>query len=335
MPLEPDLIDWPYERPKPMGDTQIAQGLNMTFNYNFQPPFALDSDVRQINTATAAGVFVIVGSIYTSSDGLSWTTRAGAPSGILTGCANSGSIYCVCGVKIWSSPDLDTYTQRTSGLEGIILNDIKYASSLFVAVGGDIHMYILTSSDGISWTSYNLDMLPGNRLSRVCNDGSGTWVAVGVSNTIVRSTDGITWTSIPNGASVVNLTGIAFGNSVFVATASDGNVFTSSNGTSWTERTTGAADQLLDVVFGGSLFVAVGGSGQIYTSSNGISWTARTSPSIQTWTGVAYSGSQFMIVGNPSGNPYIPTAYSSDAITWTGGSNVGSGGEGNVAVVFV
>lgn len=50
MPLEPDLIDWKYEAPKPMGDTYMAAALKTMFNYNYQPSHALSMDLQQWKT---------------------------------------------------------------------------------------------------------------------------------------------------------------------------------------------------------------------------------------------------------------------------------------------
>ena len=63
----------------------------------------------------------------------------------------------------------------------------------------------------------------------------------------------------------------------FVAVGSSGTILTSSDGTSWTSRTSGTSSGLNGVTYGKSTFVAVGSSGTILTSSDGTSWTSRTS----------------------------------------------------------
>lgn len=55
-------------------------------------------------------------------------------------------------------------------------------------------------------------------------------------------------------------------------------VMTSPNGRDWTLLTTAPGEGWLDVCWGNGLFVAVGSSGQIMTSPNGRDWTLRTSP---------------------------------------------------------
>ena len=54
----------------------------------------------------------------------------------------------------------------------------------------------------------------------------------------------------------------------------DGLILTSSDGTTWTSRTTYTTSDLHDVTYGNSKFIAVGEYGTTVTSSDGITWTA-------------------------------------------------------------
>ena len=74
----------------------------------------------------------------------------------------------------------------------------------------------------------------------------------------------------------------------FVSVGDLGTILTSSDGISWTSRTSGTTQSLYDVSYGGSTFVAVGYSGTILTSSDGTTWTSRTSGTSQALWGVSY-----------------------------------------------
>ena len=74
----------------------------------------------------------------------------------------------------------------------------------------------------------------------------------------------------------------------YVAVGAGGTILTSSDGISWTSRTSGTSQPLTGISYGGSTFVAVGASGTILTSSDGTSWTSRTSGTSQALSGVSY-----------------------------------------------
>ena len=114
--------------------------------------------------------------------------------------------------------------------------------------------------------------------------------------------------------------GFTVESAVFVA-AGNGGIYTSSNGTSWNQRSNSATR---GVAYGNNTFVAVGGSGTIFTSSDETinvatatssvpsDWTSRTTPTSQTLNEVTYGNSIFVVVG---GAGTIVT--STDGISWT------------------
>ena len=104
----------------------------------------------------------------------------------------------------------------------------------------------------------------------------GLFVTVGHSGTILTSSDGTSWTERTSGTSM-SLRGVTYGNGLFVTVDDRGTILTSSNGIFWTQRTSGTSDYLYGVTYGNGLFVSVGSKGTILTSSNGTSWTQRTS----------------------------------------------------------
>ena len=76
---------------------------------------------------------------------------------------------------------------------------------------------------------------------------------------------------------------------LFMSVGSRGTILTSSDGTSWTQRTSGTSEYLNGVTYGNGLFVTVGDYGTILTSSNKTSWTERTSGTSEFLRGVTYS----------------------------------------------
>jgi len=68
----------------------------------------------------------------------------------------------------------------------------------------------------------------------------------------------------------------------------EGTILTSSDGISWTSRTSGISKLLNGVTYGNNTFVTVGNSGTILTSPDGNSWTKRTSVTSKSLVGVTY-----------------------------------------------
>lgn len=188
-------------------------------------------------------VFAIGGTIYSSSDGLKWTS-ATAPGtavtfGSLNGIAWSGKTYVAVGdaSALATSPDGLNWTVRTSPETQAEYNAVTWSGTGFVVVG---------------------------------SGGSGA--------VIDTSPDGVTWSSV-DGSGISELEGIAWSGKSFVAVGSGG-IYSSLDGVSWTHQQApiGTGLALHGVTFGRSEFLAVGDTGTILTSLDGITWTKRAGP---------------------------------------------------------
>ena len=73
-------------------------------------------------------------------------------------------------------------------------------------------------------------------------------------------------------------------------TGREGTILTSTDGTSWDNRTSGTTGHLYGLTYGNSKFVATGYSGTILTSTDGISWDNKTSGTTKTLYAVTYKG---------------------------------------------
>ena len=76
-----------------------------------------------------------------------------------------------------------------------------------------------------------------------------------------------------------HLTGVTFGNNTFVGVGRSGNIVRSTdNGTTWDNATSPTGNDLTEVTFGNNTFVAVGQSGNIVRSTdNGTTFDNATS----------------------------------------------------------
>jgi hypothetical protein len=197
-----------------------------------------------------------------------WKWRHPLPQGasILDIAFGNGLFVGVAGAMIVTSPDGTNWISRPLS-DGARLRGIDFANGLFVAVGN----VLMTSSDGTNWAIQTISRT--NTLNEVAF-GAGTFVVVGTGGTILTSSDGLAWTDRSTAVSPsLYLTGITFGNGLFVGCANTSpsfSVITSRDGISWSAAP-GKAWYPQCVAYGNGTFV-VGGSVSA-TSRTGGGWT--------------------------------------------------------------
>jgi hypothetical protein len=127
--------------------------------------------------------------------------------------------------------------------------------------------------------------------------GNNLFVSVGRFGAIVSSADGTTWT-VRESNTRNHLYSIARGNGRFVAIGSAGEVLASGDGIAWAGQNSGTTRNLYAITFTNGQFVAVGRFGTILTSSDGLSWTARASGTTNHLRGITYGAGKYVAVGS-------------------------------------
>jgi hypothetical protein len=197
------------------------------------------------------------------------------------------------------------YTGKTAVIPLIVLDSSNEANALSAAGGAIVTVgwngRIFTSPDAKTWTNRSNTDVTSSELFSVANNGGSVFVAVGSSDTIVRSTDdGATWavaTTVPL-ASALN--GVAYGAGAFVAVGSGatggGVIFTSTDGGNvWTSTTPGSPPAFNSVSFANGSFFAGTQSGNLYSSANGSSWSGALSTFLSASVlGVSYGGNTYL-----------------------------------------
>jgi photosystem II stability/assembly factor-like uncharacterized protein len=236
-----------------------------------------------------------------------------------------------------SSPDGNVYTSPT-GLDGTwaIAGYLGYPGvadacgwdTNFVIVGpgfGVVPASSYSNDNGATWANGDLESATVTWEGVAAKEDGSIIVAVGndgADGCTARSLDGgATWSAVatPFGAGIF-VTKIAWNGSVFCAVAFSGEVYTSSDGSSWSLQDTLAANLLWDIVarLSDGIMVIVGDDGgpAIYASSDdGATWTeATTYPSGFTNQIVRVAGcdSGFVVIED-GGNAYSSSA---DGLTW-------------------
>lgn len=195
----------------------------------------------------------------------------GAVTGVITvthGLSESSDTTATEFIVDPSAPPAAAWTSRASP-SSWLLNGLAYGNGVFVAVG--YNRTILTSSDGLSWTSRS------------------------APDTDYYDTKAVIWT----GSQFV-LVGDKVYNSARPAV-----IATSPDGITWTRRTWTPAidyDTLIDVGVGGSKLTVVGLNGSLASSTDGgVTWTNEQQPGVAAFSGVAGNDSTRVAVGRNSG----------------------------------
>lgn len=235
-------------------------------------------------------------------------------------------------VKITSGgltfPDNTTQTTAaTGGGGGATYGEISFFASTtpqagFVAANGGS----LVKSSYPNLTGLLPDFLSTSALTPALNDCRAiTWSGTKFcaiqrfSNNVSTSTNGTTWTTLPNMPSSSNWSSVAWNGSVFCAVVSNSTIAaTSPDGITWTARTLPSSSNWVAIAASGSIFCVVSSSSgeNLISSNNGVTWTSVFEGNNVTSSGfnqIAGNGSIFIKL-NPTANQVVT---SPDGINWT------------------
>ena len=148
------------------------------------------------------------GSLYTSADGITWTSRtSGFGSNSIFDVAFGNGLWVAVGANgtITTSTDGITWTARTANVGTSALNAVTYANSVWVAVGQDGGTTntggITYSTDGLTWTRKSQSITVGSNYQCVVWNGTN-WIVGADSSTnnyLYASTPSGTWTAAATG----------------------------------------------------------------------------------------------------------------------------------------
>ena len=207
--------------------------------------------------------------VMTSPDGITWTSRTSAANnfwysvtyglvngnGLFVAVASSGS-----GNGVMTSPNGINWT-LISSVPNYDWQSVTYGlvngNGLFVAVAEFGDYKIMTSSDGTNWSVDIVGIVPDVSWWNVTY-GNGIFVAVSSSDKIIKSNDGINWTSvtIPNNYWF----SITYGSGLFIAvavTGSNSRIITSTDGTSWNNMSYPLNNNWKSIAYGNDKFVTI------------------------------------------------------------------------------
>ena len=206
------------------------------------------------------------GSVVTSPDGVTWTTRSTGASNDWYGVHNRSSTFYAVGQggQIYRSNDNGvTWSSETSGTTQDIYA-VNADGTLAVAVGAN--RTILLRGEGSTWTSASSGISDGKSWFGAGRN-QGVYIAVG-DDYISTSSDGSTWTNYNfPGSTFYGVAGYYDTQSpatyrTFVCGA-EGQIKQSTNVASWPDMATVTGAALRSVYFNSSVDVIVGAGGTI------------------------------------------------------------------------
>ncbi len=260
---------------------------------------------EEINAiAYGGGTYVIGGmngKINTSADGINWTAQT---SGFGTSriysitYANGQFVAVGAGGKIATSPNGTTWTQQTSG-GGSIIYSIAYGNGSYVACTDS---GVLTSSDGVTWTTSTLTMPSGNATTAVTY-GNSLFVVTSNGGDIATSTS-VTSSTTLTLASASGLASMQVGDTlVEVGGGADAtgtitaintgipSVTVTPSSTNWTTTATAKDTSRTTSTVDTTLISTNTISG---ASTTAASWASQTSGTSENLNGLTYGGGQFV-----------------------------------------
>jgi hypothetical protein len=251
--------------------------------------------------------YVMGGNGYArTTNGTTWTTIT---SGSLTGECNTAfynGVYVTGGYmnsygQIYSSTDGLNWTQRVSSFGGAAGRPPKAvatssgSTNKFVIAGNSGHMYY--STNGTSWTQGS-NFSSGNITGMASNNT--TYIACG-STSVYGSTDGQNWSTRTPASSPAEWYKVAFGNGLFVLVGAAGHINTSTDGTTWVNRTStsGTTQAIRSVSYNASAgypWMAGLGDGSAIFSTDGINWVSRTTAVGGVAYGINFINSEYRVI---------------------------------------
>lgn len=258
--------------------------------------------------------------VWSTTDFITYTSGTSSPVATIRKLAYLNGVYFAIGDNgaLATSTDLITWTSRTTGTSQALF-DITWTGTNYVAcsIGG----VIIYSSNLSTWTaatgSFGTPYV-------IAAGAAGLVVAVlssGATKAAYSTNHGQTWTlaTTAPGTNADNQNQLAFGGGTFVFANQSSEVWTTTDGITWTQQTDGTTDAYIGVAYSGSTWFVgstTANSNIGITSTNLTSWTTRSVTALNAASGAGGAAGANWGGGGGGGGAS------------TNGNNSGAGGAG-------
>lgn len=169
---------------------------------------------------------------------------------------NNGNIGTSSDLTTWSSIQYGTYKYTS----------VTYNNGMYVLSTSDSSSLIYCSGDPTILSSWNT--LPVNAVAnkvKTLNNIIFAFLADGSINYY----NGSIWTNVDIG-NIIN--DIEYNSGLYVVVGQTGSIYTSSDLTTWTQRTSSTTNNLNYILYANSIYTVTGNNGTLLQSSNAINW---------------------------------------------------------------
>lgn len=140
---------------------------------------------------------------------------------------------------VYNLPNVSTASRLAADGTNIVVSQILYANSIYMAVGYSTYgAYVATSSDCVTWTQQNAATGLAARLTNVAYT-NGIWVAiyqgVGAGNVFYSTNNGVSWAIATTTVTSVVPRLLGAGNNTFALLGTNNRVYYSTTGSTWTQ----------------------------------------------------------------------------------------------------
>lgn len=260
------------------------------------------SDIKYIN-----GYFFGVATnwLARSVDGFSWSVIDLPLSGNSISYGNGVYVIVGAGGLTARSTDGVTWDAVTTPTNNTLAS-VTFGGGYFVATGGTNTGVVVRSNNGLNWTLHNIGVNMGS-YAITYGGGYFVSVGFNAAQ-YARSADGATWTTgtLPNPYSVLYT--VTYAQGIFIAGSVSAGILTSTDGLTWVVRNVGgAAIRITGIDYGDGVYIAVGGTRSgtheehWFSSTDGVTWVEGDISGAISFTCLGYGNGVF-VAGGASGN---------------------------------
>ena len=215
-----------------------------------------------------------------SGDTIAWGAMAMGVSVTLTGICHTDGRWIAVGDQstiLISDDDGANWSTKTSPLPGAVFNAVAAGGGKVVIVGSQAGagVILVSSNKGDTWSVITVNA--GDTANLSVAYGGGTWLVGGSNGRLRSSPDASVWTTRTFGATTA-VTGLAFGDDVWMAPSGRSVRISSNGGQAWSEAANSlatSADSFTQIMFTTGRWVIAGLRGMLMTSDNRTDWSTR------------------------------------------------------------